>query len=157
MTITPATRADRETLIALYLALLEHLEQFGCDTPPTLAAAQYMVEGMFLPAVDRGDPVLIARTEDSRLEGEPVGAVFWCRAPAMPGMRATAVGYGTYVIPACRRTGVGRALRDHAIARLREQGVRRIVGMALNGNAAAHASLRAFGMKPSSTIYEMTL
>jgi GNAT superfamily N-acetyltransferase len=152
MTINLATKADRETLIEAYLEMLRELEPFGFDIPATRQAAEHNTDAIFLPAAERGEGVLIARDP----EGRWLGAVFWVITPT-PCADVVAFGHGTVVRDDARRTGVGRALREAALARLTRAGVTRIVGAAQEGNTPGHGSLLAMGMKPTTTIYEMRL
>jgi GNAT superfamily N-acetyltransferase len=150
--IRTVTANERDTVSGLFLAMLKHLHQFGHDVPPTQENAEWFTDNVFLPAATKGDPVLIARINEA-----PVGAIFWCRNPAMPGLEGSAFGYGTYVVAKYQRQGVGLALRTAAVECLKDLGVKRIIGAALKDNVAGHASLLSLGMEPTTTLYELKI
>lgn len=66
---------------------------------------------------------------------EPLGVLLW-GAPLVPEAITlrdgpVAQGWGVYVAPAVRGTGISRALREHGARLLREQGFRRVTGTAV--------------------------
>ncbi|HKV13347.1 MAG TPA: GNAT family N-acetyltransferase [Thermoanaerobaculia bacterium] len=60
----------------------------------------------------------------------------------------TASGWGTYVRPEHRRSGLATALRDLVVLRLRELGFRAIIGATHIDNPAGPASVARFGWQP---------
>jgi len=149
--LQPATTEDRQTLVDLYLALLMHLAEFDAAVTATDAAAQWWVDHVFLPAAGRGEPVLIAREP----AGPAIGGIFWPVGP-QPGPKI-AFGYGTYVVPGWRRKGVGAALREAALLRLKGIGASLLVGCAHLNNEPGRQSLLSFGMMPAATLYYLKL
>jgi GNAT superfamily N-acetyltransferase len=142
---------DEERVSDLFLAMLQHLAQWGHDMAPTRENADRFTRGMLLPAAHRRDPVLLVFHKHDL--SEPIAAIFWVRHPD----DSVCVGFGTYVKPEHQRRGVGTLLREAAVKRLRELGVKKVIGSALQGNDAGHASLMSMGMKATHTVYSLNL
>ena len=121
-----ASSEDREILVEMYLALLQHLDQFDHDLLPSRVNAEVMVDTVFIPAAGKGEPVMIAWDQ-----GRPVGAIFWVvQEPPILQMRYVfAIGHGTYLLEEYRNKKVGGALRNLATQILKEKGAQRLLTM----------------------------
>lgn len=121
-----ASAEDREILVEMYLGLLQHLDQFDHEMLPTRANAEIMVDTVFLPAAEKGEPVMIAWDD-----GKPVGAIFWViqSSPILQMRYIFGVGHGTYLLEEYRNKKLGGLLRNKATQILKEKGAQRLLTM----------------------------
>ncbi len=143
ITIEIARAEDRDVLIAMFLKLLQYLDQYQHDMLPTQENAEWMVDTLILPGALRGEGVLIAWQNK-----EPIGAVFWPIQHLPYQSRCkTAYGYGTYVDSAYRTSGLSKKLRAEAVSVLKAHDVKKVVGMTNVDNTISYESGKKFGFK----------
>jgi len=107
-----------------------------------LELAQYMADTVFLPAVERKDPIIVAQWGHEN----NIGVLFWVipedqEAYAQP----SAFCYGAYVLPNYRRKGVVSAMRNLGISILQERGIKYLYGNVEHDNKAALESMNKLG------------
>ncbi len=146
--VRPASAADRDVLVRMFLNLLKFLDQFENDVLPTEGNAELMVDTVFLPAAERGEPVLIAWEGD-----KPVGAIFWILQQLPYRSRwKTAYGWGTYLEEGYREKKIGTMLRDRAKKILKSKGVQKLMGMVILKNKASVKASDSYGFVPFARI-----
>lgn len=134
--ITPATLGDRETVISLYLELLQEMDRFGMDVLPTQENAEKYFDLFFKDGIEANDPILLLR-----VDGDAVGGIFWPEQRSPFAMRKrVAMGFGVYVREEFQRNGYASKLRKEAKGILRDKGIDFVHGACLFGNAAGRLS-----------------
>lgn len=118
-------RADADALRPLIADLLAVSHDAGSRVPPSPANVEALLSKA-LAGGEGGDPCLVAVDD-----GRAVGLVVWTGgAPLGDYDGVVCFGWGTYVAPAARRTGVARELRDRAAALAKERGYTTVLGAA---------------------------
>jgi hypothetical protein len=121
---------ERETVVALFLRMLEHLDQFEHEMLPLRENAEWIADNFLMPAAERGEPVLIAWEGD-----RPVAGMFWTIQELPYRSRwKMSYGYGTFVEEGYRNGGLGTKMRKMGFGILKEKGVERATGMVLYAN-----------------------
>lgn len=128
VTLRPALVSDIDALLALWRVAAEN------DTRP----------------VDTADAVhrLLERDPDACTVAEAGGRIVGSVISGWDGWRAHL--YRLAVHPDVRRQGIGRALLDHAGARLAALGANRLDAMVLDGNELGQTIWRSSGFSPQS-------
>lgn len=113
-------------------------------------------------ADDTVDALLAQMDEDDQLvllafdaHGQPIGfAEATLRHDYVNGTESSPVGFleGLYVVPAARRSGVGRALVDAVERWTRERGCHELASDALIDNIASHAAHAAYGFEETERV-----
>lgn len=113
-------------------------------------------------ADDTVDALLAQLEEDDQLvllafdaDGQAIGfAEATLRHDYVNGTESSPVGFieGLYVVPAARRSGVGRALVDAVERWTRERGCRELASDALIDNTASHAAHAAYGFEETERV-----
>ena len=138
LVIRPWQPADHDAVIPMLLDCIAANHEAGSDLVPTLANAERLW-GIGMAATQAGDPTLMATVGDTR-----IGWTLWA---GLPGDFDRTVrvchGFGTYVAPAFRRTGVASALRRAAGACARARGYGKVIGTAFH--EAGQRSVEAVG------------
>lgn len=142
--ITIASPKDRDLLIEMYLKLLTFLNRFDHDMLPTRKNAEWLTDNVFLPAAERGEPVLIAWDHD-----KPVGGIFWPIHQVPYDLRwVMAYGYGTYLDENYRSQRLGTEMRNRALEILKSKGVQKLLGMVILKNEVSVKASDRYGFVP---------
>lgn len=107
-----------------------------------LDTAQAMVDNVFLPAIGRKDPIIVAQWGHEN----NIGVLFWIIPEDQSAYaEKSAFCYGAYVLPNYRKRGVVTAMRNLAISILQERGVTYLYGNVETDNTAAYSSMLKMG------------
>lgn len=153
MRVTTATPDHRDSLYALYLAMLARLDQYGFEVLPTERNAAHFVDSVFLPAAERGDPVLLA------FEGEEaVGALFWVcdHGGQIDTRHKVCHGYGVQVnLPAPAKAE--ELLMRVGVEMIREQGFEIVLAGVQNGDGSLAKPFKKLGFRPFAVCDKLTV
>jgi len=134
---------DLEGVVALWLAIGEHHAGvhplFALRVDPD-AEARELVRGLLR---DPDALVLVAEAPEGRLEGLCVASCLEGTRVARVRQRAEITDLG--VAPDRRRRGIGRALAEAALCRLRERGIPHVAVRVAHANGGAQAFWRRLG------------
>lgn len=136
-----AIAADRDWLREAYLDLLRYLDSQGYLILPTEANADWMIDDVFLPAIEERLGVFVGCDENSH----PVAALFWIvdRQP-VEARFPTATSYGQWVSPEYRGQGLIAKMVGPAVDWLKRVGVRQVHDMVHTPEAAEAAKSCGF-------------
>lgn len=139
-----ASPHDREVIVQMYLKLLHFLARFEHDMLPTQKNAEWITDSIFMPAAQKGEPILIAWDDE-----KPVGGIFWPIHQVPYDTRwKMAYGYGTYLDETYRSQKLGTILRNSAMEILKSKGVEKLVGMVILKNEVSVKASDRYGFQP---------
>jgi len=144
MLVRPATSADLPAVKAIYdVQVRDGVATFDLEPPPL---AYWETR---LASTEPGDRVLVA-DEDGLVLGYAYSSAYRPR-PAYRHTRETSV----YVDPSALGRGLGRALYDELLARLRADGMRTAVAVVALPNPGSRALHRACGFESVGVLREV--
>lgn len=147
-----AIAADRDWLRDAYLDLLRFLDGQDYLMLPTEANADWMVDEVFVPAIEEKRGVFMGCDEHSR----PVAALFWVIDRQLVEVRfPTATSYGQWVDPAHRGQGIVPKMARSASDWLKAAGVRQVHDMVHTPDAEQAA--KACGFEVQTNIVTLKL
>lgn len=149
--IRPSTAEERTGFMSLWAQFLLETYNQGGDVIPSmnnLAFFSHLVL-MYEKRPDLGIAVL-AFNEDLEM---PVGAGLWGVVSNPPVLELrhgpVANGWGIYVLPAWRKSGVSKAIRAYCVQQLLRAGFHSVVGSTALKNTASYESSVRFGFIPT--------
>jgi len=152
--IRRASEADREDVVALWLALTRHHARRDPRydlLPDAPAEARRLLES------ELGHPDVAAFLARSGGRPDGLAIVRVERAPPIHGEDCRAEITDLYVAPDARRGGRGRALVEAAVRWARERGAERLEVRVASVNTEGRAFWRALGYEPYMEILERGL
>lgn len=155
MTIRNATPADRDIIIELLHQMLLETQKDGFPSSilPTKGNATLLYERAVAPAIEAGDPVLIAEAG-----GSPAGFIAGCiRRDGFELAEPAAFGSGLFVYPEFRNVGLTKRLMTEVERQLRAAGIRVWEEAVFCGNLFPQAMLNSFGFTHSMRVYRKVL
>lgn len=145
MLVRPATSADLPAVKAVY----DHQVDTGVATfdlePPPLASWEARLAGQ-----EHGHHLLVVEDDAGVVAGYATSTSYRARA-AYARTRETSV----YLAPGAEGRGLGRALYDDLIARLRVDGMHTLLAVVAQPNPASEALHRACGYEPVGVLPEV--
>lgn len=140
--VRPATAADAAAVAGLVAFLAEDPDE------PVPATAGWVCECL-------GDDAFFALVAE--LDGDVVGVVTWALVRGLFHGKKSAVIEEAVVAPACRDRGIGRALLEEAVARIKRQDVAEISISTGFENERAQHLYRALGLVEETLMLEQHL
>lgn len=150
--VSPAK--GRGEIISVYLKYLQSVEPLGSEIAGTLKNAIYFTDNLFLPNLDRGAPILMARQTDGFVVG---GTFTTLPEPGIDYVHPCASGHGTWVIPHLRGFGIARLLIDEVRNVLQRLGVKMTLGIIHGGNEPSRETFKKLGFTKHGTVVRADL
>ncbi len=142
LTVRDATAADATAIAGLVVLLAEDFDGH------TTVSQDWVVECL-------GDDAFFALVAE--LDGEVVGVVTWTLVRGLFHGKKSAVIQEASVAPACRDRGIGRALLEEALARIRQQDVAEVsISTGFENERAVHL-YRSLGFVEETLLLEQHL
>jgi GNAT superfamily N-acetyltransferase len=141
--IREATERDYPTFLKLWIEFIENQAALGGDmlaTPKTLSFFSTLFN-TYLSGERRGVTLMAGDDWGVSLWGEDLGD-----SPIDTKYAPFARGWGTYVVPARRREGLGSQMREHGARRMHEMGFTHIGGTILLANDVSLQSLKKYNV-----------
>lgn len=153
--IRNATSADRDTIIELLHQMLLETQKDGFPSSilPTKGNAALLYERALAPAIEAGDPVLVA-VEGDRMAGFIAGCI---RRDGYELAEPAAFGSGLFIYPEFRNAGLTKRLMAEVERQLRAAGIKVWEEAVFCGNLFPQAVLNSFGFSHSMRVYRKAL
>lgn len=147
--VRPATAADVEVLVSLYRLLEAEMSALSDVWAVTDGLPEPVAES-FESAVGAGDTLV----EIGLLDGYPFGFVLARVEETLPQGEGERIGSIRliFVDPPAREVGLGEALRDSVLGRLRREGIRRFDAHVLPGHRLAKNFFEAAGFSARAIV-----